>query len=394
MTKLRSSKGPDEGHSEVKLTKAQSKKQKKLAASALQNLTNSPNRLVSDKVWNCFVCHRDYDESVKESWVECDQCLAKFHRDCTNFGKELFEYLDANPNDNIKWFCDNCQDKEKEEFDLRSALAMQNIKIDTLTQVVGQVKQQNDLITEQNKLLKEQNNFLVEQGNKMMDLVKGRSEFNNQIKIHVEEVLTDQKEKEEKKNNMILFGLEEGSHKEEDKNTDEDVGKVKEVFNTVNPEASLIDLDKSKIKRIGSRRVAEVGKPTPPPRPVKIVFDTQEKKMDILRNAKKLKDSEKFKGIGLSHDKTKKEQEDYRKLKLKLVEKNKESGSGNDYQIFRGNIVLKTEVQNILRKGKEDKRHRLGFRNSRRGKPRRSTKRQQCRRWGPGVLNKSGFIRQ
>ena len=40
---------------------------------------------------------------------------------------------------------------------------------------------------------------------------------------------------------------------------------------------------------------------------------------------------------------------------MKLEEKNKETGSGNDYQIFRGNVVLRTEVQNILRKGKEGK---------------------------------------
>ena len=357
MTKLKTSKGkgPEKGQSEVKLSKTQIKKQNKLAAAAMQNLSNSSSELVPDKVWNCFVCHKDYDESVKESWVECDQCLAKFHRDCTNFCKELFDYLDENPIDNIKWFCDHCQDKEREEFDLRSALAKQNIKIDTLTQVIGQVKQQNDLITEQNSLIKEQNKFLVEQSKKMMDLVKGRTEFNQQIKIHVEEVLTEQKEKEDKKNNIMLYGLEEGSHKEDEKNADEDVGKVKEVFTTVNPEVTLVNLDKSTIKRIGIKKVAEEGKPTPRPRPVKIVTDSPEMKMEILRNARRLKDSEKYKHIGLSFDKTKKEQEEYRKLKIKLDEKNRETASGNDYQIFRGDIVLKTEVKHIIRQSKENK---------------------------------------
>ena len=75
--------------------------------------------------------------------------------------------------------------------------------------------------------------------------------------------------------------------------------------------------------------------------------------MEILKNARKLKDSQKFKKIGLSYDKTPKEQEEYRRLKIKLDEKNKESGSGADYTIFRGNIVLKTEVQNIIRRAKE-----------------------------------------
>ena len=67
--------------------------------------------------------------------------------------------------------------------------------------------------------------------------------------------------------------------------------------------------------------MAEEGKPTPRPRPVKIVMDSFEMKMGILKNARKLKDSDKFNRIGLSYDKTKKEQEDYRKLKVKLDEK-------------------------------------------------------------------------
>ena len=74
--------------------------------------------------------------------------------------------------------------------------------------------------------------------------------------------------------------------------------------------------------------------------------------MKYIRNAKKLKDHDTFNKVGLSFDKTKKEQEEYRRLKEKLDEKNKSSG-GQDYQTFRGNIVLKTEVANINRKYKE-----------------------------------------
>ena len=150
-----------------------------------------------------------------------------------------------------------------------------------------------------------------------------------------------------------MYGLEEGSQLEEEKNSEEDVEKVKEVFSAVNPEVCLANLDKSRIQRVGTKKVAEEGKLAPRPRPVKIVMDSFEMKMGILRKARKLKDSKKINRIGLSYDKTKKEQEDYRKLKVKLDEKNKETG-GTDYQIFRGKIVLKTEVQNIIRKGKEN----------------------------------------
>ena len=157
--------------------------------------------------------------------------------------------------------------------------------------------------------------------------------------------MNDQKKREEKKNNLVIFNVEEGTDNDDGKNKQEDVTKTKELLKFVNPEVKIDSLDQKRIHRIGTMRGNK-------PRPIRVIMDSQESKNDILKNSKKLKGSEKFSKIGLSFDKTKKQQEEYRLLKAKLEEKNKE-GEGNEYTIFRNKIVKRTEVPNLTHKLKQ-----------------------------------------
>ena len=73
----------------------------------------------------------------------------------------------------------------------------------------------------------------------------------------------------------------------------------------------------------------------------------------MLRNARKLKEREAYSKIGLSFDKTKKQQQEFRVLKEELKTRNAATESGMDFVIFRGKITLKGEIPSIIRKGKE-----------------------------------------
>ena len=150
---------------------------------------------------------------------------------------------------------------------------------------------------------------------------------------------------EQKKNNIILFNLPEGDGKEEEKNKEGDLRKTKEVLTYVNSEVSTKELDFTKVSRIGSRKEKRT-------RPIKIVMDSPESKLSILRNARKLKDSDSFNKIGLSFDKTEKQKEEYRCLKERLQSKNQSTGSGKDYVIWREQITLRSEIPILIRKAK------------------------------------------
>ena len=298
--------------------------------------SKSPLKLLTSDIWTCEICKADSSSDnpkARIQWMECDRCSVRFHRNCTDLNNKQFKFIHGFPTKNLEWVCNRClNDKDKG---------------DNTNKQAGD-GDQSSLIVEQNKKIIDQNCKILEQQALILDLLKDKKEGNNkvdkQIKVHVEETLQEMKEKEEKKMNMILHGIPEGTEEEEAKNKETDVNKTKAVLTYVNPEVKLT-IDPSKVQRIGKKGTK--------PRPVKVVLDSVETKMQFIRNSKKLKDHDTFSKVGLSFDKTKREQEEYRRLKEKLDEKNRNEGSGADYQIFRGNIVLKTEVAKILRKYKE-----------------------------------------
>ena len=78
------------------------------------------------------------------------------------------------------------------------------------------------------------------------------------------------------------------------------------MFKHVNPDITPDNI--VKIQRIGFKKADKT-------RPVKVVMKSEESKLSILKNARRLKESETFSKVGISYDKTKKQQEEYRKLK-------------------------------------------------------------------------------
>ena len=175
--------------------------------------------------------------------------------------------------------------------------------------------------------------------------MKNEKKTDDVIKIHVEEVLNEQHDREKIKNNIILFGLEEGTEQDEEKNKKQDVVKTKEILTHVNPDVKLDKLDNATVMRIGNKQANKT-------RPVKIIMESQDDKNNILRNSRKLKNTDKFSKIGLTFDKTRKQQEEYRILKEKLEEM-KNKNDGKEYMIYRNKVMLKSEVTVLARKAKE-----------------------------------------
>ena len=73
------------------------------------------------------------------------------------------------------------------------------------------------------------------------------------------------------------------------------------------------------IESVGIQKSYRVGKAQPGKhRPLKITLDQRHTKYSILKNAKKLKHSQTFKGVGISLDQTPKEREQEKTLRLEL----------------------------------------------------------------------------
>ena len=270
----------------------------------------------------CGGCKHAINDRDAENAIQCDQCSQWHHQKCSKLDKPAITFLgkahDKYPG--IKWFCPTCQSQKEVVSD---HIAQQDAKIDKLGQMFLDMQSKMDSVL-----------------NKIGDDRKELGNIEKNISVSVTEVLSDQREIDEKKNNMMVFNLSESLDPKSD------LIKVKEVLTHVNPEADIEQLNCDNVTRLGSKKSTE-GENSKP-RPVKIVFKDSDTKWQFIKNAKKLGESELFRKVGLSLDKTTKEREEDDLLRKELADKRKDEPEG-DWIIFRKKIIKRANRQTIAK---------------------------------------------
>ena len=161
----------------------------------------------------------------------------------------------------------------------------------------------------------------------LIDLVKERDnkratelKTDSQIQTHVSEVLEDQREREEKKNNIILFNVPEVTNNNDLSAKEEievDVENIKDVLSVVYPDVDSLELSEKNVIRLGRIKKDEIN------RPVKVMLQDNNSKGRIFVNSWKLRSHDTFSRVGISGDKTRKGLERFKELKLQLQKKRK-----------------------------------------------------------------------
>ena len=286
----------------------------------------------------CRKCFKKAEGDV----IQCDSCSKWLHKECTTLNSREFDILQLG-NHNILFSCEDCEvykgaeNKRMLQLEKRiEEIATQTLKIDALSDIVKTLQQQNEMI---------------------LNLYKNCSEEKIEAKIDIKitETLEEQKQKDEIKNNAIIFNIEEreGEGEEADK---EDVEIVKQVLKTVNPSFDTSLLNQDTVQRLGKKRTKlhtnsngnlligqSCNRPVKP-RPLRVVFPNQSQKMAILKNAKKLKDNENMSKIGITNEKTHKQREADSKLREELKARKE---MGDDVMIYRGSVILRKDRDSL-----------------------------------------------
>ena len=131
------------------------------------------------------------------------------------------------------------------------------------------------------------------------DVVKNNKKKNEEQINLLNAVGNEQKERRNKENKMIVFGLPTSTAADENERQKEDQDKVTQILN----EIGIVHTDMEKVVRFKPK----TGSNKPPP--IRIEFrrhlsDRSHGNEDILKAAKKLKNSANFKNIGISNDLT------------------------------------------------------------------------------------------
>ena len=145
------------------------------------------------------------------------------------------------------------------------------------------------------------------------DKVQGLEDINSETICT--KVVAEISERESRAKNIVMHGIEESTAEEIEEKTREDWEKINQVLSEIGIQEQLGD--QTTMKRLGERTENKK-------RPILLTLDEKKKKQEIITNARKLKDSENFKQVGISHDLTKIQREELKNLREEARKKTTE----------------------------------------------------------------------
>ena len=301
---------------------------------SVNSKTSSPFKHLKNLDTLCRTCSKNIDDDF---CIQCDRCDGWLHLDCARVDEEDWAYACQNKKTVFKYFCPLCLEEISSGKCQDTKHALTDARLDSLSEM-------GKLLFEQSKVIM---NKLDETKEVASPVLWPKVETKLQSSFF--EVLNEQKEIEEKKRNLIAYGVPETKKTKEGKDDYvEDHKTISDLLKHLHEDIDdyVTDPSRCKVKRLGRRQEGDDQKP----RPIKIELESVDIKNKALRNARLLKDY-KIPRIGLSHDKTKKEMNEDRVLKGQLMKK-RESDPTTEYQIYNKEIMTKEEA-NALKEEKQ-----------------------------------------
>lgn len=231
----------------------------------------------------CKSCKRQIDLNSR---FECRLCKSIFHRDKVCSGLNANVIRSANDNRQILIMCHDCSQRL--------------VKLEARVAHLEQTKDRTDNTDTKLKT----------------DLVS--------------EAINEFQERDRKKDNLILFNVPESTHVNDPEKEDCD------YFKSICTSLSVKDVRFTSLKRIGRK--------TDKPRPVIVTFASQESRRAMLykaKNLRKLSDDHPLKPVVIKMDLTKSQQQAEKLLQVSLKSRRE---AGDDCVIWRGKVVLRSEI--------------------------------------------------
>lgn len=336
----------------------------------------------------CIKCGMIISEDTKA--LQCDRCADDkwMCAQCLNLPSEMYDHLVSDSSCPLRWFCNECD--KKVVADDTSEFGIWNSKMDVMfdkmdlilnrvNYVENQLNQKADLqmVNKIEERLQKVENQFYEKA-KVIDLLTAEKSDGlslmqqrlQSVEREMQEVQTAKKledtqvidlvekaistrtqdsvdeeaEKNKRKTNVIVHGLPESSAEESVERETDDFGLV----GTMLHEIQCDDVEVGQVVRLGKRSESTSSSESQKPRPLKLVFKTEDQKSQVLKSAKNLRREEEgvWKGVFIHADLTMKERDARRKLVSEMKQR-KEQGE-TDLIIAQGRIVKKWWVSRTV----------------------------------------------
>ena len=302
-----------------------------------------------------------------EEGIQCEICMYWHHSKCQKMSHEEYKVISANKQ--IHWYCRGCNKGMVNIVQtLASVQERQNKMEEEISKVkkdLGEVRQDlGDIETNIEKKIKESEKRLQRELTKMLkeaeiesfieakmvesaemleakhieemeklktQITESDKKIEGVIDTKMIETREEERNKAERRNNVIIFGVGESDESETIKRIAHDRSTMNEILGTL----MLENASMNKLIRLGKPATTADENGLTKPRPMKVVFDDEHSKNELLRRSKDLRKT-KFKNIFIVQDQTLKERDERKQLMKERDEKRKQ---GQDMVVFQGKLV-------------------------------------------------------
>ncbi len=238
---------------------------------------------------NCPVCGNPVSDEDKG--IECDVCHNWWHAVCANLTIKEYEVI-TKKSKHLRFCCDNCVEKDKpSENALQTQLAMMTAMFTTMQQT--QLK-------------------ILDRLEKLETNQKVDSKIEDMVDSKIKEAITDSREREERKLNLIITNIREPEGSCVEVKRQRDMEEANRLIEEITEEKINIS-DPVRLGRvnIGTRS-----------RLLRITVESEESKFKILRNAAKLnRQKDPSRRVYINPDYSVRERETHKKLRQELKER-------------------------------------------------------------------------
>lgn len=228
----------------------------------------------------CTCCNKAFKTNLL---INCSICKKAYRHACVKLSLEELKVFNDNIDNGLNWSCTGCR-----EF---------GIELNGLKALILQL--QNDL----------------------QDLKRDRTPPVLPEPIQMEDIIVELNERNRRKSNLIIFGIDEQNQGESPENRlTSDKTAVRNILRVIDPELSIPDVKPIRLGSFSERKT----------RPIKITLNTEESVHNLIRKSKILRTHKDYKNkkVSIAFDRTPRQQQYFQKVKQELNER-KQSGETN-----------------------------------------------------------------
>ena len=147
------------------------------------------------------------------------------------------------------------------------------------------------------------------------------------------EILDEVEDREKRRNNVIVFGVEEREQGSLEERREHDIDVVNEVLDSL----GFGDVVLNNVHRLGRTSSGKF-------RPLKVPLVNYSVKASVLQKSRLLKQNDKFKNVYITNDRTKLQQSEWSELR---AERDRRKQDGEDVVIYNGKVCSRTSLRNF-----------------------------------------------